>query len=82
MGINNSGEIVGYYTDSSGNQHGFIYQSGTFTTVDDPDGTDTHLTAINNNGEIAGYYQSPGPSGIPVTNGLIYDNGTFTTLTL
>ncbi len=81
MGINNSGEIVGYYTDSSGDQHGFIYQSGTFTTVDDPNGTNTHLTAINNNGEIVGWYETAfSSSNLFPERGLNYQDGTFTTL--
>ena len=46
-------EIVGYYL-SGNHAHGFIYQSGTFTTVDAPGAIDTHLNAINNNGEIVG----------------------------
>jgi hypothetical protein len=34
-----NGKIVGDYTDSSGVDHGFLYDNGHFTTVDDPLGT-------------------------------------------
>ncbi len=59
-GINNSGEIVGDYTDSSGKTHGFIDVNGTFTTIDDPLGISTTLTGINDAGQIVGYYEDSG----------------------
>jgi len=37
-GINNSGQIVGSYTNASG-AHGFLLSGGTYTTLDDPLGT-------------------------------------------
>lgn len=55
VAINSSGVIVGYFTDSAGVEHGFIRATdGTFTTVDDPPGTYTQLTAINSLGLVAG----------------------------
>src|SRR5437868_6185824 len=30
------GKIVGYYDVAGGNRHGFIYDNGVFTTLDDP----------------------------------------------
>jgi probable HAF family extracellular repeat protein len=35
-GINAQGDIVGYYTDSAGHDHGFLRHRGTYTTLDDP----------------------------------------------
>ena len=35
-GINNLGTMVGFYIDSGGVYHGFIYQRGTFTPFNDP----------------------------------------------
>src|SRR5215813_3434013 len=35
-GINDFGEIIGYYIDASFNTHGFILNNGVFTTIDDP----------------------------------------------
>ena len=37
-GINNSGQIVGYYQNATG-VHGFLYSGGTYTTLNDPLGT-------------------------------------------
>ena len=36
FGINPQGEVVGPYTDSSGNGHGFLLSNGTFATIDVP----------------------------------------------
>jgi hypothetical protein len=53
-GINDSGEVVGYYYNGSG-YLGFLYNGGTYTTVNDPLGTEsTWAYGINDSGEIAG----------------------------
>ncbi len=50
-------EIVGSYTNSSGLEQGFVWNSGTYFTIDDPSGTKgTVLTGINNSGAAVGYY--------------------------
>jgi probable HAF family extracellular repeat protein len=50
-------QIVGYYYDSLNDQHGFMYDGATYTTVDEPSGVSgTYATGINNRGEIVGYY--------------------------
>jgi|SRR5579871_3178252 len=54
-GMNDAGDIVGWYEDSAGVQHGFLLSGGVATTIDDPGGT-TNLEGINNNGEISGLY--------------------------
>ncbi|HEY4842789.1 MAG TPA: hypothetical protein VIH78_12535 [Terriglobales bacterium] len=52
--VNNSGEIVGFYVDTSGVEHGYLLSAGTFTSIDYPDAALTATTAINDNGNIAG----------------------------
>ena len=32
--INNKGQIVGFYQNSSGQEFGFLYSGGTYTTLD------------------------------------------------
>ena len=63
-GINNSGQIVGTYYDSSGTAHGFLYSGGIYTTIDGPlevEGTIAY--GINDAGQIVGsYYNSNGIS--------------------
>jgi probable HAF family extracellular repeat protein len=73
--INNVGQIVGYYSDST-HAHGFIYNNGTYTTLDDPLGTDTYITGENDNGQIVGNYDDASGN----AHGFLYANGTFTTI--
>jgi probable HAF family extracellular repeat protein len=74
-GINNAGQIVGQYTDSTGRTHGFLYSGGTFTTLDVPGSSDTFAAGINDVGQIVGgYFAGTG------THGFLYSGGTFATL--
>lgn len=52
--INNLDDITGFYTDSMGT-HGFIDDSGHFTTVDPPGATETQLLGLNDNGIADGF---------------------------
>jgi len=67
-GINDKGDIVGWYLDSSGDEHGFLLSGKTAVTIDDPNGT-TNLEGINNNGEISGLYTDSSGN----RHGFIYD---------
>ncbi|MBV9037786.1 MAG: VPLPA-CTERM sorting domain-containing protein, partial [Acidobacteriaceae bacterium] len=60
-GINNLDEIVGYYSDTSG-QHGFTYLNGTFNTFDLPGSLATMPLGVNDLGEIVGTFT---PTPIP-----------------
>jgi hypothetical protein len=58
-GINDQGVLVGSFVDSGGVEHGFIYQHGQFTTVDNrkyapSSSSGTELWGINNRGVIDG----------------------------
>jgi probable HAF family extracellular repeat protein len=55
-GINDKGQIVGYYTDANGHTLVFLYSDGSYTTLNAPAAVDIYPNAINNNGQIAGYY--------------------------
>ncbi len=62
-GINNNSQLVGYYIDSSGNRHGYLYSGGTFTTINDPSGVNgTADLGINNTGPIILSAQTNGTS--------------------
>ena len=64
LGINDHGIAVGFYSDSTTSQHGFIYNTNTgkYTFLDDPSEAfhngveDTAITGITNSGEITGIY--------------------------
>jgi probable HAF family extracellular repeat protein len=58
-GINDWGQVVGVYSDGAGDDNGFLYTNGHFTTIDDPNsfppfGTDPLV--INDLGQTAGWY--------------------------
>ncbi|MBZ5704081.1 MAG: hypothetical protein LAN63_01900 [Acidobacteriia bacterium] len=53
-GINNAGDIAGFYQDVGGVYHGFILSNGTYTTLDYPGAQATVLNRINDVGQIVG----------------------------
>ena len=55
-GINDSGQIVGYYTDSGGKIHGFLRKGTTYTILNVPGAASTIATGINKAGIIVMYY--------------------------
>ena len=55
-GINAQGEIVGFFFDAAGRQHGFLKQGGSFTQLDFPGATATRTANSNNAGVIAGAF--------------------------
>src|SRR5438270_4968393 len=55
-GINDSGRIVGQYTDAGGTDHGFLFSGGTFTPIDVPGAQATSANDINNVGQIVGFF--------------------------
>jgi len=76
-GINNNGEVVGYFTDPSGHSNGFVYQGGVYTEITVPFSgvTDTSVTGVNDSGEIIGYYSDASGQ-----HGFTDITGTFTTV--
>jgi uncharacterized membrane protein len=61
--VNDSGQIVGQYSDTSGVYHGYERTLGTFTKIDVPFGgaTGSGASGINNSGEVVGgWYGSNG----------------------
>jgi hypothetical protein len=57
-GVNSRGDIVGWYYDASGVQHGFLLSGGTATKIDYPgkNVASTLLEGINDNNIITGYW--------------------------
>jgi probable HAF family extracellular repeat protein len=67
-GINSSGEIVGYWYDSTNVQHGFLLSNGVFTSIDFPLAKSTEAWGINDDGEISGSFVDTSS----VTHGFIF----------
>jgi probable HAF family extracellular repeat protein len=58
QGINDAGQIVGWYSDATGT-HGFLLSGGIYTTLNDPlalNGANTQAYGINDLGQIVGTY--------------------------
>jgi probable HAF family extracellular repeat protein len=58
FGINDAGQIVGFFVDAGGGKiHGYLRTAeGAFTTIDVPGATATVALGINGAGEIVGYF--------------------------
>lgn len=79
-GINDRGEIVGAYTDSSRKVHGFLLSSGVYTTIDVQGAAITSARGINSRGDIVGSYQvTPSKPGGDF-HGFVLRDGELTTI--
>ena len=56
FGINDNGDIAGFYTDTAGKTHGFVYADNNFSTVDVAGASATQLTRIKNWEQVTGVY--------------------------
>ncbi len=75
VGINNSGEVVGYWS-SGGPTQGFRLVGSTYTSFNYPGASETLPISVNNEGEIVGNYTDT--SG--VTHGFLLSGGTYTSI--
>ena len=76
-GINNWGQIVGYYLDSTTrNWLGYIYNAGTYSIIDFPNAAATSAYGISNSGNVAGWYLDQNGH----YHGFLYQNGSYTSL--
>jgi probable HAF family extracellular repeat protein len=75
-GINNSGQVVGSYSDTSGNGHGFLWSGSVYTTLDVPGAMTTGAAGINDLGQIVGSYQNADGW----NHGFLFSGGIYTTL--
>jgi hypothetical protein len=56
VGINSSGQVVGYYEDSSAHTLGFVESGGHYTTIDPFGSIYAPALGINDSGQVVGYY--------------------------
>src|SRR4029077_7825428 len=57
-GINNRGTVVGDYSTSDANDHGFFLSGGTFTEYDIPGALSTDVFGINDAGDFTGTFSN------------------------
>jgi hypothetical protein len=74
--INNSGEVVGSWSDG-GISQGFTLIDGTYTSFDYPGATYTFAEDVNSQGDIVGTYISPDSNG---DQGYLLSGGTYTSI--
>jgi probable HAF family extracellular repeat protein len=79
QGINPAGDVVGYYQDTEGKQHGFLLSEGNFTSIDHPGAISTDARGISPGGDIVGVY-TVAPGGPANMHGYLLSAGTFTEL--
>jgi YVTN family beta-propeller protein/probable HAF family extracellular repeat protein len=79
--INDNGDIVGEYFDSTVNRpRGFLLRAGTYTAFDFPGAIETLPLGINNAGQIVGAYRTVTGSGLQQLHGFLLSNGSFQTI--
>src|SRR6476619_5004807 len=78
--INAAGEVAGTYWDFAGfgAPHGFVFDfnNNSWTTIEYPAGSNTHVLAIDDAGDVAGYYTGTDF----IAHEFVDVNGVFTTL--
>ena len=86
MGVNDLGDLVGFYRKTDGTRHGFIwYHTNVVRTINFPgtSSSQTLVTAafgINKVGRVVGGVWSISSSGTFPSNGFVWANGTFTNM--
>src|SRR5438309_1251631 len=73
-GINDAGQIVGFFTDGTGGVHGFLDTGGSFTQIDVPGAFGTAALGINDTGQIVGRFSVR----FEGTHGFLDTGGSFT----
>jgi hypothetical protein len=68
-GINDAGELAGYYGDASGGGHGFTLGGTTYSSIDYPGASFTIAYGINNTGIVVGFYEDANGGGHGFTLG-------------
>lgn len=77
-GINNSGEVCGFFIDANNVNHGWLLNAGIFLQLDVPNSTFTQALGLNNNGQVVGAWMDQNG----LTHGFLYtvSSGRFTSL--
>lgn len=76
LGMNDNGDLVGYFNDGAPNYNrGFIKSGNSITVLDYPGAVWTQAIDINDSGVVVGYYNDTYDTG--VVRGFIYD-GSYT----
>jgi probable HAF family extracellular repeat protein len=78
LAINDAGQIAGYFSDTSGNSHAYLYSNGTTVDLGNLGYQYAQAYGINASGQVTGYsYRAPGigPDAFLWSNGVMGDIG-------
>ncbi len=73
-GINNAGNVCGFFVDSKGVNHGWVLIQGHFNILNFPGSTGTQALGLNNKGLVVGLYTGTAGN----THGFVYTESTKT----
>ena len=76
--INDSGMVVGNYSEDGDHSDGFLWDGTTYTRIDVPGATDTFATGINNQGVVVLQWDDY-PSSVG-THSSLFDGATYTSI--
>jgi len=75
---NDRGDVVGYYQDDIGANHGFLLRKDVVTTLDFPTASDTLALGVNESGTVVGTWDIVDSDGnLLALHGFIWKDGTF-----
>jgi probable HAF family extracellular repeat protein len=75
LGINNSGQVVGYsYTTGDIEEHAFLYSGGVMTNLGSLGGTASGAFGINDSGQVVGYSTTTGDT---AEHAFLYSGGSM-----
>lgn len=69
-GVNNSGEVCGFYVDSAGVNHGFLLSNGVLTALNYPGSIFTQALGLNNSNQVVGTFMDARGNG----HGFLYNS--------
>jgi hypothetical protein len=69
------GEVVGVFTDSAGNTHGYVLNNGKYTSIDVPGAVFTFAGGGNAQGDVVGQFTNANG----VNSAFLLSKGKFTT---
>jgi probable HAF family extracellular repeat protein len=79
QGVNDRGQVVGFATDDTATDHGFVRSDrGQFTRIDAPGARSTQLVRINDRGDILGISSATSPNLSTDARGFLLRDGRFT----
>jgi probable HAF family extracellular repeat protein len=75
-GINNAGNVCGFFIDSNQVNHGWLLVGGVFVQLDFPGSTFTQALGLNNMGQVVGVYTDAGGQ----NHGFVWSNGQYNSI--